>query len=279
MVIKSFSKINLSLSINKKLKHTGLHEIQSYFCLLTLHDKILIKKNKAKKDKVIFHGKFGKYVNKKNNSITKILKILRRKKLISAYYFIKVKKNIPVFSGLGGGTSNAAFVAKFLLKNKVNDYLIHNLSKEIGSDFPIFFFKQGFLENLKTIKKFKKRYTFHFLLIRPKINCSTQYIYSKVKDYRKKVKFTDNKISTKSKFLETLKASNNDLQNIVEKKYLPIKKIINEISDLEGSHFSRMTGSGSVCFGLFTNKKRAKATKRTLLKIFPKYWCAYTKTI
>ena len=32
-------------------------------------------------------------------------------------------------------------------------------------------------------------------------------------------------------------------------------------------------------FGSFTNKKRAKATKRTLLKIFPKYWCAYTKTI
>ena len=80
MIIKSFSKINLSLKINKKLKQNGLHEIQSHFCLLNLHDKISIKKIKAKKDIIIFSGKYSKYINRKNNSIIKILNILRKKK-------------------------------------------------------------------------------------------------------------------------------------------------------------------------------------------------------
>ena len=48
MKLKSFSKINLSLSINKKFKK-GLHDIQSYFCLINLFDIIEIKRIKKKK--------------------------------------------------------------------------------------------------------------------------------------------------------------------------------------------------------------------------------------
>ena len=48
MFIKSYSKINLSLRVNNKLKN-GLHEIQSYYCLLNLNDKIKIIKIKKKK--------------------------------------------------------------------------------------------------------------------------------------------------------------------------------------------------------------------------------------
>ena len=48
MVLKSFAKINLSLSVNNKLK-SGLHEIQSYYCLINLNDKIKISKNKKKR--------------------------------------------------------------------------------------------------------------------------------------------------------------------------------------------------------------------------------------
>ena len=50
MFIKSYSKINLSLRVNNKLKN-GLHEIQSYYCLLNLNDKIKIIKKKKKKIK------------------------------------------------------------------------------------------------------------------------------------------------------------------------------------------------------------------------------------
>ena len=52
MVLNSYSKINLFLNVNEKLKN-GLHEIQSYYCLIDLSDKIEIRKIKRKKDKII----------------------------------------------------------------------------------------------------------------------------------------------------------------------------------------------------------------------------------
>ena len=66
MFIKSYSKINLSLRVNNKLKN-GLHEIQSYYCLLNLNDKIKIIKIKKKKDKIFFKGSFVKNIKKSKN--------------------------------------------------------------------------------------------------------------------------------------------------------------------------------------------------------------------
>ena len=57
------------------------------------------------------------------------MKLLRKLNLIQNYYSVNVIKNIPVFSGLGGGTSNAAFILKFLLKNKITDNKISSLNK------------------------------------------------------------------------------------------------------------------------------------------------------
>ena len=77
MILKSFSKINLSLSVNKKMKNR-LHGIQSYFCLLNLFDEIKIKKHNEKKDIIKFKGKFAKYVNNRKNSMSYTLAILRK---------------------------------------------------------------------------------------------------------------------------------------------------------------------------------------------------------
>ena len=64
MVLKSYSKINLSLKVNSKLKN-NLHEIQSLYCLINLNDKIKIKKIKKIKIKLIFKGPFSKLLKKK----------------------------------------------------------------------------------------------------------------------------------------------------------------------------------------------------------------------
>ena len=156
MVLSSYAKINLSLRINSKRKD-GLHEIQSYFCLINLADKINLKKTKEKKDKIFFKGPFSKLVNKNNNSIINLFKFLRKLKIISNYYSVSINKNIPVFGGLGGGTGNAASILKFLLRGKVSKILLNKATSIIGTDLRLFFYKQGFLSNLKTITNFQKK--------------------------------------------------------------------------------------------------------------------------
>ena len=277
MLLKSFSKINLTLNVNQKYKKNSLHQIQSYFCLINLFDQIKVNKIEGQKDVVRFQGKFAKFVKKKNNSITSVLKILRKKKIITNFYSILIKKNIPVFSGMGGGTGNAVILANYLTKNKINKKLLNIFSNEIGSDFKLFFYKQGFLKNLKQINKFKKTYKFCFLLVYPNIKSSTKFVYSKIKKYSLKTNF--NKINNKSGFIKFLVDKNNDLQSIVESQYPVIKKLVRDINQTKGCYFSRMTGSGSVCYGIFQSERLAKTALNRIKTKYPKFWLSVAKTI
>jgi 4-diphosphocytidyl-2-C-methyl-D-erythritol kinase len=277
MFLNSYSKINLSLNVNSKLKN-GLHEIQSYFCLINLSDKIRIIKINKKSDQIIFRGPFAKNIKKNNNSIINLLEKLRKLKLISSYYSVTVTKNIPVFGGLGGGTSNAAFILKHLLKKKIDNNLLNRLEKIIGSDLRLFFYKQGFLEKLKTIRIIKKKKLI-FLLSFPNINCSTKEIFSKVKKYSKKSYFSLQKTNTKQKFINHILTNENELQSIAEKKYPIIKKLLTDINIENGCYLSRMSGSGSVCYGLFNNEKTAKKALSKIKKKYPKFWFSLAKTV
>ncbi|MBO6482257.1 MAG: hypothetical protein HVK29_00935 [Pelagibacteraceae bacterium] len=104
-ILKSYCKINLFLSVGRKLKRYKLHNIQSLIFFINLYDQIQIKKINSSKDNIKFFGKFSNYVNKKNNSITKSLSLLRTRGFINEKdkFKIIVKKNVPVFSGFGGG--------------------------------------------------------------------------------------------------------------------------------------------------------------------------------
>ncbi len=278
MVLNSYSKINLSLLVNSKKKN-GFHDIQSYFCLINLRDRIKIKKINKKKDIIKFKGAFAKFVNKNDNSIKSLLLLLRKKNLISSYYSITVEKITPVYAGLGGGTSNAFFVMKHLLKNNLNKKELNDIEKKIGTDLKLFFYKQGFLTKLGSIVDLKIKHKFFFVLIQPSIKCSTREIFSKVKKYSKKTKFVKNKIYKKREFLNFLSKSRNDLQLIVEKKYPDLKKILDNLSVQKDCYFSRMTGSGSVCYGLFPDKNSAKKAINKLKNKYPKFWISFAKTV
>lgn len=219
MVIKSYSKINLTLRVNSK-KENGLHEIQSLYCLIDLFDKIKIYKIKKNKDKISFSGPFSKLVKKKNNSVYNLLKKLRELKLISSNYSIMITKNIPVYGGLGGGTSNAFFILKHLLKNKVSKSLLEKLENIIGSDIKLFLYKKGFVKNLNKISYLKDKQKFYFVLVQPKIKCSTKEIYSKVKSFSNKENCIKKISKSRIELMEYLTKSRNDLQLIVEKNIL-----------------------------------------------------------
>ena len=137
MVLSSYSKINLSLLVNSKQK-SGLHNIRAYFCLIKLKDKIKIKKIDGKSDKINFIGPFSKFINKKDNSIKSVLVLLRKLKLISSCYSVVVKKNIPVFAGLGGGTSNAFTVMKYVLRKKLSKKNLNIIEKKLGQILSFF---------------------------------------------------------------------------------------------------------------------------------------------
>ena len=114
--IKSYAKLNLALNIVGKT--SSLHKIESIVAFVALHDEIFIKKIKSKSHNILFSGKFSQNIGK-NNTVTKLLKILEEKKLLKDKKFkIKINKKIPNKAGLGGGSMNAANILRFFVKKK-----------------------------------------------------------------------------------------------------------------------------------------------------------------
>lgn len=276
MKIKSFSKINLTLRVLKKLKN-GMHNIESNSVLVDLFDEISIKKNN--RDIIIFKGKFKEKINPKKNTVTETLQLLRKFKVLKNFYKIIVKKNIPIYAGLGGGTSNSVCIIKYFLKNKLDKKLISYSEQKIGSDFRLFLNNCSFQKKLGKVFNTKNNILLPILIVFPNIYCKTKSVYKMVKNFSSPSGGLYFKKNDKKKFIEKIKKDQNDLQKIVEKKYTKISYLIKLINKQEGCIFSRMTGSGSACYGVFKSKKTAKVAINKLKRKYPKYWCVITKTI
>jgi len=282
--IKSYCKINLSLKIIKKLKN-GYHGISSLITFCDLHDIISISKINRSKDKISFFGKFSKGIEKSNNTITKVLTLLRRENFIKNQSFkINIKKNIPHGSGLGGGSSNASNLLIYLndkMKLKINRKKMMNLAKKIGSDVPIVLERKNtFLTGEKDkVLRINKKFNLNLLIVYPNIICSTKKVYKKLRiDKKKKYQFYYNK-KNKRNLIDYLKNEKNDLEKIVVKIHPKIGQIIKFIKFQKGCIFSRITGSGSACIGIFSSKRNAISAKKLIKSKYPKYWSVISKTI
>ena len=58
-----------------------------------------------------------------------------------------------------------------------------------------------------------------------------------------------------------------------------IKKLLKDIKNEKGCHFSRLTGTGSVCYGLFRDQIFAKKALYKLKNKYPKFWFSLAKTV
>ena len=186
-----------------------------------------------------------------------------------------------MFSGLGGGSSNAATIIKyFYKKRKIIDKDINYFAKYLGSDFRLFFKNSKIIqENFFNIRNFKFKHNFYLLIVYPFKKSSTKDVYSKIKKFEKIKKFNIFNRVSKSKMVDKLKSETNSLENIVISRFPLIKKVLKELSLLKKCEFSRITGSGSACFGLFLNKKDALLGLKLIKKRFPKFWCVLSRTI
>jgi len=282
--IKSYCKINLSLRVIKKLNN-NYHNIISLITFCDLHDVISISKTKSSKDKISFSGKFKKGINKKSNTVTKILNLLRRVKLLENQAFkINIRKNIPHGSGLGGGSSNAADLLNYFnskMKLKLSKKKIKQLANQIGFDVPINLERQNTLLTGKKdeILRLNQKFKLNLLIVYPNLICSTKIIYKKNKKISLSTPQSFFRIKNNKKLINLLKNENNDLEEAVIKIYPKVKKIIDYIKSIKGCYFSRITGSGSACIGIFSNMKNAIYARKLIKLKYPNYWCVVSKTM
>ena len=183
-LIKSYAKINLFLHIIDRLEN-GYHDLDTIISRINLYDEIKIQD--GNNFSVRYEGKFSPMINV-NDNVTLLFKYLIEKELIkNKNYNITVIKNIPVGSGLGGGSSNIAAILNYLKKTNIlcDSQCIH-VARALGSDIEFFLEDEpakihgrGIVET-----RIKILSDMYFLIVYPNILLSTKKIFSKNKKYR-----------------------------------------------------------------------------------------------
>lgn len=182
MKIKAYSKINLCLKVYKGL-YDSKHQLDSVVMLYKkLYDVIYIKKSDSL---YISYDENGKNMNISDCLIKKALNYLHHKYNIDINYNIKVVKKIPFGSGLGGGSSDAASVINYILKQNKNIQLdLRDIAIELGSDIPFFLSRYDFArvrkigEYVAPIYNWKPKVKLHFF----PLACSTTKIFNSLEE-------------------------------------------------------------------------------------------------
>ena len=268
LLLKSYAKINICLNVVGK-REDGYHELDMIILPLKLHDSILFTELKNARDHFVTIDDFSLGLFKYNIATATIEK-MQKKYQFPQKFRITIHKNIPMQSGLGGGSSNAGAVI-----NATNEYCKLNMTDEekvdiatgLGADVPFFVFNKparcrGIGEKLDFINV---KNDYYVLIVKPTQGCSTQQVYE-VSDTM------DLPIGDVEKVQRALETGDDELlaESIFNSLEAPAISIVPEIQVIKnklyaaGLRIVQMTGSGSSVFALSTDRKLIRGAAKML---------------
>ncbi len=277
--IKCHAKINLFLHVLGKTAQ-NYHSLDSMVMFVEdLYDELTIEL--ADENQILLKGKYQENlsgINILDKVITEFSDWIGNSK-----FKITLVKNIPIAAGLGGGSSDAAELIKFFIKKfklQVSQNEMLNRCAKIGADVPMFLYKKplyfnGIGEMISTIDKIPSLFA---LLVYPNIAMSTATIFNSnnISFSRDTIKhqysFKDH-----SELFQFLRGTKNDLLANTTELAPELSNIIAEISSCKGCEISRMSGTGTTCFGIFSDVNNANLALNTLQIKFPDYFTCVSK--
>ena len=259
-MIQSNCKLNIGLNILNKRKD-GYHELDMVMVPIDFSDIIEYRDYNTEGD-LILETNHGNIPTDEKNTVRKAYNLYFDNANISKKKIkIFLEKIVPHEAGLGGGSSNAAFVLKELNKKYeiYDDIELEKIAVRVGADVP-FFLKNKSARVMgigEKIEEIENNLTTNVLLIKPSdVGMSTGRVYSYYENHKSDLKMAnideiingmrENDITHLEKHIE------NSLEQLIFKKDNRLKDIKNKIEDsLSKKVF--LSGSGS-CFFAFYDK-------------------------
>lgn len=266
------AKVNLCLKILNRRKD-GFHNLISVFQTVSLFDKIKI--DRISDNKIQIDCNIKSLANK-SNLCYKVAELLKKWYKIKSGVKIKIEKNIPLGSGLGGASTDAYATAEMLVKLwkiKINKKKLVELCSSLGKDIPFFAYKgscivKGTGEKIFPINPWWKNKKFYILLIYPNKILLTKEVYKK---------FSQMNVENKSVKINNLLREKSFKNLMFNDLFLPATKIFPKLILIKnfmqkcGLEIVNMSGSGStmygICDSLYEAKKIAVCLKTKLKDI------------
>ncbi|HEX6181874.1 MAG TPA: 4-(cytidine 5'-diphospho)-2-C-methyl-D-erythritol kinase [Chitinophagaceae bacterium] len=251
MIIFSNCKINLGLKILRK-RADGYHDLETVFYPVPMKDAIeVIRIEQAP----MAFSQSGLMVDGEpaQNLCMKAYNLLQRSYELPPVQ-LHLHKTVPLGSGLGGGSANAAFTLQLLNRkfnlNLTTDQLL-DLALQLGSDCPFFIVNKPCIATgrgeLMEMIDLSHLQGFKLGVIHPGIHISTAWAFSEIRP-------TENRYAVRDAISEPVKSWKeiliNDFEAAVFKAHPEIAGIKQTLYD-KGAIYASMSGSGSAVFGLF----------------------------
>jgi len=267
--LQSPAKINLYLKVLKKRKD-GYHQIKTVFERINLFDDIQLRKRLDSKIKITCSH--PDVPRNSRNLMYKAVELIRGDFNKDIGLDIRLKKRIPVASGLGGGSSNAASVLLGLnrfWKLGLNNKDLLSYARKIGSDVPFFISGKSFAlgtgrgDRIQNIPNLRPMW--HILVV-PRKKLSAKEIYSSLNLTLTKNRDNVNMLIhalRKLNLSQVKKYVKNDLEKAASKIFPKLFQIKEKLKKA-GIDIQSLSGSGPAIFGILGSRKEAETKARSL---------------
>jgi 4-diphosphocytidyl-2-C-methyl-D-erythritol kinase len=284
--IKSLAKINLDLRVLHQ-RPDGFHELRTVFQTISLADRIDIEYEPARRTAISLDDPLaipGNLVVKAAQAVLDALKIHAR-------VHFRLRKQIPMGGGLGGGSSNAAAVLLALPVLAGHSYksplAAGGIAAELGSDVP-FFLTGGAAVGIgrgTEVYGLPELKPEPILVVSPGLHVATGHAY-KALERGLTSDDSSSRINSFQAFVRVLASghsaeaaspfSANDFEAIVFHQFPQLQTIARKLSQLGMSGARpvvRMTGSGSAIFAIFGSRRERDRAEAVLKgnRVFGRY--------
>lgn len=277
------AKVNLSLSVLGR-RADGYHELDSLVAFAGVGDELILSPGEP--PGVQISGPFGAGLSTgPDNLVLKAERVLREEIAGLRSGRFHLVKRLPVASGIGGGSADAAAALRLLAR--LNDLPLSHpallaAAARIGADVPVCLeararVMRGIGERLSQPLRLPRLFA---LLVNPGVAVETAPVFralglqpgqahtGRVEPFQAE----EPSPATSASLIAALAASGNDLEAPARSVALAIGEVLSALSALSGCRLARMSGSGATCFALFDDCRASAAAAKLLAHGRPDWW-------
>jgi len=279
------AKINLFLHVTGLLDN-GYHTLDSLVSFVDIGDKIIIEPASE-----FSFGIKGPYVNgfvareidsspDSSNFVVRAVWSYSKKVQKVPDFRVTLIKNLPLASGLGGGSADAAAVIWGMSEwwgrsqRAAASHYLPELLLSLGADVPVCMEckaarMQGIGDILQPAPLMSE---LSVVLARPAKFCPTKDVFAEYNGtFKEHINIPEELISFID-VVDFLSKQENDLTDAAIKIVPDIKIVLETLRAQDGCGFARMSGSGATCFGLFNDEDEALLAAECIMQDNPEWW-------
>lgn len=266
----AYAKLNLALHVRRR-RADGYHDIETIFAFVDFGDGLEVRP--AGGVTLSIHGPFGAGLPTDDGNL-----VLRAAKALARAYDVKtgaalsLDKRLPVASGIGGGSADAAAALRLLNRFwaiGADEEALCAIAAPLGADVPACVVSRtlrgdGAGDRLRALAA-RDLTGLPVLLVNPGVPLATGPVFAAWDG-------VDRGPLADEAPLAAARAGRNDLEAPAMALRPVIREVLDRLGAQAGAMLARMSGSGATCFALFSAVSDAEAARAAIAAERPDWW-------